>query len=150
VATDDPTWQARAGEKRHSLYFHFLPELVAAWFNTRNSTYDVVKPERGRYARATWRGEAGEPSVCLWDEFTWTDFGAGAVVDSKQDGGDAFELYCRVKGITRAKAMRLLASEVLNEAKVELEAAALEGRNPARWVFDITSPAGWKRYDWLV
>jgi hypothetical protein len=134
---------------RERLYFWITDGEVAAWFNERHGARELLPPERNGYGLAVWRGER-TASVGYTADNGWVDFGAGGVRgDGRRDGGDALDLYCRLRELSRAQALRGVAREMVLAARRELEEAARSARVPADWVVAITSPAGWAYYDRL-
>lgn len=108
---DEAAWLARYGD-RPGLLFRLDQAEVIRRFNERVTCAELLPLERGSdYAWAVWRGERNKPSVHYTQADThWTDFGASAELDNgKQDGGDAFELLCRLesmKGRTKTEVIR--------------------------------------------
>lgn len=142
-AFSDPQCRAKCGD---TAWFAFTPQQVAAWFNEQHSCRDLLPREANGYGLATWRGER-TASVYYTPEGGWVDYGAGGRRDDgKPDAGDAFELFCRITGGTRSDVLRGVARDMLNTARIELEAAAREGHPIPGWVEAMLTPAGWLRY----
>jgi hypothetical protein len=131
------------------LWFEFTPAQLARWFNERHHLDELHPREHG--------GMAFSPSVSERTPSTgyygtsqgerWTDFSARArQVSGHPDGGDALELYVRLRGGQKASVLRELARELVNEARAELERAASSGAEPPLWVQEIMTPAGWHHY----
>jgi hypothetical protein len=79
---------------------------------------------------------------------TWCDFGE-TKPNGKKVTGDALQLYSRVHGVSRSEVFRETYQEMCDQALIELERSARDGRGPAKWVAEITSPLGWRHYDKL-
>jgi hypothetical protein len=89
------------------------------------------------------------PSVMLYTSTnTWCDFGE-TKPNGKKVSGDALDLFARVNGVSRSDVFRETYQEMCDQALIELERAARDGRGPAKWVAEIMSPVGWRHYDKL-
>jgi hypothetical protein len=147
IALQDPRWQAEYGDRSSTLWFCFTATQLAEWYGQHIRLQDILRVEDNGYGRADWRDER-TPSVKLYPDGTWTDYGAGGHrPNGKRDSGDALELLCRAKGADKSEAMKYIAKQMLIVARRELKQAGRERRNPVRWVFEITSSAGWEHYD---
>jgi hypothetical protein len=147
IAGDDPEWLDCYEDRKGDFLFWFTDQQLAEWYGGNTPLDEIAPRDRNGYIRAVWRNER-TASVWIYEDNTWVDFGAGGVMpDGTQDKGDAVELRCRVAGIEKSEVMRQVARQLIREAQDELDLAAYEGRNPVRWVFEITSPTGWAHYD---
>jgi hypothetical protein len=92
------------------------PGSVIAAYNARTTVYDLVTVQRDGYFLAVWRGER-TASVKVYDDGArWVDYGGGGMRgDGTHDGGDVFELRCRlesVHGKTKAEVCGEVAREM--------------------------------------
>ena len=144
----DDQWQAKYGGK--SLWFHFTPAQLAAWYNTRHDVREILPPERNKMGRAVWRGERTASVGYTKDGEGWVDFGARALrSDGKRDGGDALELQARLTQEPKAEVMRQAARALLSDARTIMESAARNNEQLPGWVEQMMTPAGWSHY-WNV
>lgn len=149
AAWSDPLWLAKYGRMKGRLLFAITEREAIAWCNARRDVRELLPQEANGYARAVWRGER-TPSVGYLPNNCWIDYGAGGRrADGRRDGGDAFDLFCRLRGLDRPAGLREIAAALRAEAEAELQAAARADRGVPRWVAAITAPAGWAHYDQL-
>ncbi len=144
----DGQWQAKYGHT--SLWFHFTPAQLAAWYNAHHDVREILLPEKNKMGLATWRGERTASIGYTKDGEGWVDFGASAMrSDGKRDGGDALELQTRVMHEPKAEILRQAARGLLTEARAVMEGAARNDEQPATWVAALMTEAGWSHY-WKV
>ncbi len=149
-ALSDPEWLAKYRDKARTMWFAITDRQAVTLFNATHRVEEILPPRENGYGLAEWRGER-TASVRLYPSSnSWADFGAHDPKENgKHDGGDAFELYCRVHELDRATGLKIYVSHLIQEARTNLQTAAQEGRGPTVWVATVTTPAGWKRYDSL-
>ncbi len=133
------------------LWFQYSPAQLAEWFNIRHTLEELHPTERGRGGMAFSPSVSEHsPSTSYYDTQDgerWTDFSSRVRrADGRQDGGDALELYVRLRGGSKAALLAELGREMIREARSELETAARRGTQPPDWVVEITTPAGWEHY----
>lgn len=114
-------------------------------FNAQHTIDDLATPERNGMINASTIGRPERTaSVGITkDGRRFTDFGAGArKKDGTQDGGDAFEFYCRLHNLNKSDALRELGQGLNREASQEILRAARAGELPPSWVMDIITDKG--------
>ena len=111
----------------------FCEKRLVAYFNDTTKC-EELNPSVGRNGKALahWRGES-TPSVELYADNTWADFG-GFCEDGSFDGGDAFELYCRVNDLTRSESLRIIGKQFVVVITGELKTAAKAGAPIPQWL----------------
>jgi len=147
-AANDPRWQAKHAE-HNNFKREFTISQITAWFDATHLVEDILPPENNGYGLARWRDER-TASVFLDRKLNlWCDFGAGGILDDgTHDGGDAFDLYCRVNGLGRDEAARKAARLFNTWAEEEEDKAAQRGdMTPGRVLQYCTlTPTGRARY----
>jgi len=134
------------------LWFRYSAAQLAEWFNERHTLEELHPREPGPRGGMAYSPSVSErtPSTGYHDTpggERWTDFSARARrSDGRPDGGDALELYIRLRSGSKAAILRELGREMVSEARAELEAAARSGVQPRALVEQITTAAGWEHY----
>lgn len=135
--------------KNRSLWFSFSPAQLAAWFNARHTLEELHPLARGGMAFSP-SVEENTPSTSYHTTERgerWTDFSARArQANGHPDGGDALELYARLRGESKGEVLRELGQEMVVEARAVLEHAARNGVEPPLWIQEILTEAGWHYY----
>lgn len=128
-------------------WFAWTPQQLADWYNTKNSVYDLLSPEKNGNGLAQWRGER-TASVAFRHDSAWVDFGATARQPTgKQDGGDCLELAVRIEQRPKAEIMREAAKLLLTEGRAALEDAARAGEGIPAWLLPFLTEKGWNHYE---
>ncbi len=149
----DACWTANYGEVQiTNLWFAILEEYSAAWFNDRHSLEEIRPRERNGMAFSP-NGNERSASTGYYttpDGERYTDFSMnGRLPDGRHDSGDALQLAMKVWNRSKSKILAETTREINDQARVELETAARKGELPPSWVCELTTPAGWRRYDQL-
>lgn len=149
----DATWIKRCGSLGETTYYFAITEgASAAWFNMRHSLEDIQPLQNNRKAFSP-NGQERTASSAHWQkngEERYTDFSNhGLRADGTHDTGDVLEYAAKVWGKPKSKILAETTSEMVKLAKTDLESSARAGRIPPTWLMEVTTPAGWRRYDQL-
>jgi hypothetical protein len=144
----DTRWQKQYNS--NALWFQFTPGQLAALYNELHPLTKMLTLEQNGMAYSPSVEERTPSTAITNDGRAWVDFSARSIQpNSKHDGGDAFELAARRNGETRtakSHTLREAARTLVCEARDALEMAARSGIQPPKWVTQIMTEAGWKRY----
>lgn len=149
----DEAWVKKYGPvETTSFYFAVTEAASVAWFNAHHSLESLQRCESDCKALSP-NGPERTASAVYWQSpegERYTDFSRhGLRPDGSHDGGDAFELACKLWKCTKAELSKRTMRQMQRVALAELEAAARAGREPEAWVCALTTPAGWRYYDSL-
>ncbi|SRR6266487_115095 len=75
--------------------------------------------------------------------------GGDVAAIGSHDSGDALQQAMKVWDRSKSSILAGTAREINNQARAEMETAAHDGELPPSWVQELTTPAGWRRYDQL-